>query len=66
MSIGNGPPPKKPSSPTLVVREAALIAAEFAKDFERLMETYQIKEYDLRVKGPVFQLCFQSAKQQKE
>jgi mannose/cellobiose epimerase-like protein (N-acyl-D-glucosamine 2-epimerase family) len=55
-------PPKKQSNPAMVVVEAAFIASEFTKDFEKLMDAYKITEYDVSFKGSVFQLRFQKKK----
>jgi hypothetical protein len=40
------------------VRERALLAVSFAEDFERLLEMYNISEYDIYVRSPVFTLHY--------
>jgi hypothetical protein len=38
------------------VRETAILAVSFAEDFERLLELYQIVDYDIYVKSKMFTL----------
>ena len=41
---------------TETVRERAILAISFAEDFERLLELYQIMDYDIYVKSGSFTL----------
>lgn len=38
------------------VRETAILAVSFAEDFERLLELYQVVDYDIYVKSKMFTL----------
>ncbi len=62
------PFPEPRSSLTENVRERALLAVSFAEDFERLLELYNIAEYDISVRSPVFTLHHSkiSAPEEKE
>jgi hypothetical protein len=38
------------------VRETAILAVSFAEDFERLLELYQVLDYDIYVRSKMFTL----------
>jgi hypothetical protein len=44
------------TSMSQMVRESGVIASAFAEDFEKLMESYKITEYKLKVKSDIFEL----------
>lgn len=47
------------------VRETAILAVSFAEDFERLLELYQVLDYDIFVRSKMFTLNHSSKRPEK-